>query len=120
MTASDDNRTNSDGRSAGAAFPARSLQDAARAMLAHALRLPEEDEAADMLRAMGVESPTGADGVLLGQYLKALRGDTSAAKFVRDAAELTDAPDPAERGDLTDLAALSDEALYALAAEDTP
>ena len=74
---------------------------------------------ASMLRARGVSAPTGAEGVLLGQYLKALRGDTAAAKFVRDAAEAgpaeEDAPDA-----MPDLALLSDAELYALASEAEP
>ena len=117
MTALDEQPKNSDGRSPGAADPARTLFMAAGAVLTHPLALPEEDTAAQMLRAMGVAAPTGADGLLLGLYLKALKGDTSAAKFVRDAAlersadERDDAPAP------PDLRELSDEALYALAAE---
>ncbi len=120
MTALDDQPKNSDGRSPGAADPARSLITAACAVLTHSLVLPEEDEAAQMLRAMGVAAPTGADGLLLGQYLKALRGDTSAAKFVRDAAlERIEEEAGETRADL-DLRGMTDEALYALAAEAEP
>lgn len=88
------------------------LARAAQDVLSHGLTLEQEDEAAQMLRAMGVESPTGADALVLGQYLKAIRGDTSAAKFVRDAA--LDEPAEPETGMETDLTRLSDAELYAL------
>lgn len=117
MTALDEQLRKSDGRTNGEAAPERTLHDAAQAMLSHGLALEEEREAAAMLRAMGVAAPTGADGVLLGQYLKALRGDTAAAKYVRDAAlERETAEGDAPVSDM-DLTQLSDEALYALAAE---
>ena len=71
-----------------------------------------------MLAAMGVAEPTGADGLLLGQYLKALGGDTSAAKFVRDAA-IASEPEAGTAAP-EELRTLPDAALYAMAAEDTP
>ena len=94
------------------------LSRAARAVLSHPLALEQEDESAQMLRAMGLAAPTGADALLLGQYLKALRGDTAAAKFVRDAAadETPEAADVSEAA----LAQLSDADLYALAREAGP
>lgn len=117
MTASDTHREFSDGRFSGASRPAEHMLAAAGALLAHPLVLPEEDEAAEKLRAMGVEKPTGADGVLLGQYLKALGGDTSAAKFVRDAVQSVPTAEDAPAALTTeDLAQLPDAALYALAA----
>ena len=97
--------------------PGDVLRNAACALLRHRLSLEREQDAAEMLAAMGVPEPTGADGLLLGQYLKALSGDTSAAKFVRDAAiaaapeEETTAPE--------DLRSLPDAALYALAEDST-
>ena len=98
--------------------PGDVLRNAACALLCHRLRLEREQEAAEMLAAMGVAEPTGADGLLLGQYLKALGGDTSAAKFVRDAA-IAAAPE-AETATPEDLKSLPDAALYAMAAEGPP
>lgn len=96
---------------------AATLRDAANTLLNHALTLPEEDESAEMLRSMGLDAPTGADALLLGQYLKALKGDTAAAKYVRDAAM-----EPAQREDgaAEDLSDLSDAELAALARETEP
>lgn len=98
--------------------PGDVLRNAACALLCHRLSLEREQEAAEMLAAMGVAEPTGADGLLLGQYLKALGGDTSAAKFVRDAA-IAAAPE-AETAAPEDLKSLPDAALYAMAAEGPP
>lgn len=96
---------------------AAALRDSAQALLNHSLTLPDEDEAAEMLRSMGLDAPTGADALLLGQYLKALKGDTAAAKYVRDAAM-----EPAQREDgaAEDLSDLSDAELAALAQEPEP
>ena len=99
--------------------PTGLLQSAAQALLSHRLALEAEQDAAEMLRAMGVAEPTGADGLLLGQYLKALKGDTSAAKFVREAAAETFADEETALAP-EDLKNLPDAALYALAAEDAP
>ena len=93
--------------------PSDVLRGAACALLRHRLTLEREQEAAEMLAAMGVSEPTGADGLLLGQYLKALGGDTSAAKFVRDAAIAADPEEDAASPE--DLRSLPDAALYALA-----
>ena len=98
--------------------PGDVLRNAACALLSHRLSLEREQDAAEMLTAMGVAEPTGADGLLLGQYLKALGGDTAAAKFVRDAASAAAAE--TEPAAPEDLKALSDAALYALAAEAPP
>ena len=100
---------------AGADCPETALHRAAQTMLTHSMTLEVEGEAADMLRAMGVAEPTGADGLMLAQYLKALRGDTASAKFVRDAASALEQgpPDSYE----PDLAALTDSQLRALLAE---
>ena len=114
MAAFDEQNKNQMDGHAGAASKRRSLQDAARAVLEHRLTLPEEDEAAEQLRAMGVEMPTGADAVLLGQYLRALRGDTAAAKYVRDAADLSDSEEQTPVSEL-DLTQLTDAELQALA-----
>ena len=93
--------------------PGDVLRGAACALLRHRLTLEREQEAAEMLAAMGVSEPTGADGLLRGQYLKALGGDTSAAKFVRDAAIAADPEEDAASPE--DLRSLPDAALYALA-----
>ena len=98
--------------------PGDVLRSAACALLRHRLSLEREQEAAEMLAAMGVAEPTGADGLLLGQYLKALGGDTAAAKFVRDAA-IAAAPEE-ETTSPEDLRSLPDAALYAMAAEGAP
>ena len=93
--------------------PGDVLRGAACALLRHRLTLEREQEASEMLAAMGVAEPTGADGLLLGQYLKALNGDTAAAKFVRDAA-IAAAPEE-DAASPEDLRSLPDAALYALA-----
>ena len=98
--------------------PGDVLRGAACALLRHRLSLEQEQAASEMLLAMGVSEPTGADGLLLGQYLKALGGDTAAAKFVRDAASAAAAE--TEPAAPEDLKALSDAALYAMAAEAAP
>ena len=98
--------------------PGDVLRSAACALLRHRLSLEREQEAAEMLAAMGVTEPTGADGLLLGQYLKALNGDTAAAKFVRDAAIAAESE--AETTAQEDLRSLPDAALYAMAAEGAP
>ena len=98
--------------------PGDVLRNAACALLCHRLSLEREQEAAEMLAAMGVAEPTGADGLLLGQYLKALGGDTAAAKFVRDAA-IASEPEAGTAAP-EELRTLPDAALYAMAAEDTP
>ena len=95
--------------------PGDVLRSAACALLSHRLTLEREQEAAEMLAVMGVSEPTGADGLLLGQYLKALGGDTAAAKFVRDTA-IAAAPEE-EAAAPEDLKSLPDAALYAMAAE---
>ena len=63
----------------------RALREAAQALLWHGLTANEAD-AAEQLRAMGVDDPTGADAVMLAQFVRACAGDTDAARFVRDTA----------------------------------
>ena len=48
------------------------------------LPIPELQDLRMALQALGVEDITGADALLLAQYIKAARGDTDAARFVRD------------------------------------
>ena len=98
----------------------RALREAAQALLWHGLTANEQ-VAAEQLRAMGVDDPTGADAVMLAQFVRACAGDTDAARFVRDTAgerpgtevnirALAEQP----AADL-DLAALSDAELAELA-----
>ena len=100
----------------------RSLRKAAQILLWHPLKkVPEESEIVLTMRQMGIDDPTGADTVMLAQYIKARRGDTDAARFIRDTAgekpsqqvevNLLDKP-----LDAIDFAALDDEQLEALAA----
>lgn len=100
----------------------RSLRKAAQILLWHPLkRVPEESEIVLTMRRMGIEDPTGADAVMLAQYIKARRGDTDAARFLRDTAgekpsqqvEVNLLEKPL---DAIDFAALDDEQLEALAA----
>ena len=63
----------------------RALREAAQALLWHGLTANEAD-AAEQLRTMGVDDPTGADAVMLAQFVRACAGDTDAARFVRDTA----------------------------------
>ena len=65
----------------------RALREAAQALLWHGLTANEAD-AAEQLRAMGVDDPTGADAVMLAQFVRACAGDTDAARFVRDTASV--------------------------------
>lgn len=63
----------------------KALRDAGRQLLWHSLkRVPEEKEIVLTLKQMGVEDPTGADAIMLAQYVRARRGDTDAARFLRD------------------------------------
>ncbi len=91
---------------AGLRFP-----ESVRAILA--ARTPD-GEAEEALRALGLE-PTVLNAIHWGMSGKAARGDTSAAKYLRDAVEMgdeEDAPEPA----WPELSALSDRELRALAA----
>jgi hypothetical protein len=109
------------------------LRRALAALLdAPAGKLPGLEDAADALRSAGVSDPTGADAVVYMQLLKAGKGDTEAARFVRDtvgerpsqsvelsASERTVDADAV--ADLTDdeLAALADDRREALPAPST-
>jgi len=63
----------------------RTMREAAQAILA--ADVPEDSEAFALLQAMGVEHPVGADLLLLAQTRKAIdKGDTDAARFIRDTA----------------------------------
>ena len=91
----------------------RSLRAAALACLE--MELPQEDELRQELERRGL-APTGGQALLYRQWIKAAGGDTSAAKFLRDAAEMEEAEAPrAARPAAVDLSALTDEELRRLA-----
>ncbi len=95
-----------EGPAAGLCFP-----ESVRAILA--ARTPD-GEAEEALRALGLE-PTVLNAIHWGMSGKAARGDTSAAKYLRDAVEREgeeDAPEP----EWPELSTLSDRELRALAA----
>lgn len=48
------------------------------------LPLPEMQDLKAAFEVLGINEVTGADAIMLAQYLKASRGDTEAARFVRD------------------------------------
>ena len=89
----------------------RSLRAAALACLE--MELPEEDALRQELEQRGL-APTGGQALLYRQWMKAAGGDTSAAKFLRDAAgiEETEQPKLPAAGDLS---AMTDEELRRLA-----
>lgn len=100
----------------------KALRDAGKQLLWHSLkRVPEEKEIVLTLKQMGIDDPTGADAIMLAQYVRARRGDTDAARFIRD----TIGEKPSQQVELNlvdkpldaiDFAALDDEQLEALAA----
>ncbi len=91
---------------AGLCFP-----ESVRAILA--ARTPD-GEAEEALRALGLE-PTVLNAIHWGMSGKAARGDTSAAKYLRDAVEGDDEEDTPEPA-WPELSTLSDRELRALAA----
>lgn len=65
----------------------KAMRNAAQQLLWHSLKdVPDESDVVRMLGEMGVDDPTGADAIMLAQYVKARRGDTEAARFIRDTA----------------------------------
>lgn len=99
----------------------RLMRDALRDLLdGPADGVPGLEVAVDALRAAGLEGPTGADAIAYMQMVRAGRGDTDAARFVRDTADGR----PADQvhvisGEIVDaetVAALTDAELEALAA----
>ena len=73
--------------------------------------MPISDEVRDCLMELGVR-PTCAASIVFGMIQKAARGDTSAAKFIREINGETPAPEEAVSADLC---SLSDEVLFRLA-----
>ena len=92
----------------------RSLRAAALACLE--MELPEEDALRQELEQRGL-APTGGQALLYRQWMKAAGGDTSAAKFLREAAEMEDTEAPGKPKPVTaaDLSARTDEELRRLA-----
>ncbi len=83
------------------------------------LRAPTPDEEKrERLTALGLE-PTALNAILLGMSDKAARGDPSAARYLRDAAQGAQGTDaePSPRALPPDLTALTDAQLRALALE---
>lgn len=86
------------------------------------LRAPTNDEEKrERLVALGLE-PTALNAILMGLSDKAAKGDPSAARYLRDAAQAAQEPDAerppgAQRTLPPDLTALTDEQLRALALE---
>jgi hypothetical protein len=101
------------------------LREAARALLAVSPdRLPGVEDLADVLRLAGIEGATMADAVALAQVLKAAKGDTEAARFIRDTSGERPADQlqviPGEVIDAESVAGLSDEELAELASATAP
>ena len=100
----------------------RKLRDAARSLMQHRLdRMPDEKEILKTLVDMGVEKPTGADAIMLAQYVRARKGDTDAARFIRDTvgekpSQVIDVSYTDKPIDAIDFSALDDAQLEALAA----
>ncbi|MDY3281690.1 hypothetical protein [Dysosmobacter sp.] len=89
----------------------RSLRAAALACLE--MELPREDELRQELERRGL-APTGGQALAYRQWMKAAGGDTSAAKFLRDAAGPEEPETPAAKP-AADLSGLTDEELRHLA-----
>lgn len=106
----------------------RKLRDALGTLLAmpvdEAAPVETVARAADVLRALGVEDPTGADAVALAQFVKAVAGDTEAARYVRDTAGERPADQvsiiPGELVDADSVAQLTDAELAELAGNVAP
>ena len=60
----------------------RTLREAAQTLLSAGLMLEQVDP--EVLKALGVETPTNADGLMLIALTKAAKGDVEAMRFVRD------------------------------------
>ena len=73
--------------------------------------MPTSDEVRDCLMELGVRPTCGA-AIVFGMIQKAAKGDTSAAKFLREINGEAPAPEEAVNADLR---SLSDEVLFRLA-----
>lgn len=101
------------------------LREAARALLALSPdRVPGAEDLARVLVVAGITDATMADAVMLAQALKALRGDTEAARFVRDTSGERPADQinlvPGEVVDADAVAEMTDAQLAELAAARSP
>lgn len=80
--------------------------------------LPETAESYDVLNMLGIHRPTISDSIMLAMAVRAQRGDSDAARFLRDTSGQKNAS-PAgalagENLERLNLAAMSDDELYAL------
>lgn len=103
----------------------RLMREAARDLLAlDPALLPGVETLADILAGTGATEQTLADALLLAQALKAARGDTEAARFVRDTAGERPADQinlvPGEVVDVDAVAEMTDAQLAELAAARDP
>lgn len=103
----------------------RLMRDAARDLLAmDPALLPGVEALAEILAGAGASEKTMADALLLAQALKAARGDTEAARFVRDTAGERPADQinlvPGEVVDAAAVAEMTDAQLAELAAARDP
>ena len=73
--------------------------------------MPTSDDPRDCLMELGVR-PTCAASIVFGMIQKAARGDTSAAKFLKEMSVESSAP---TEDTITDLRSLSDAVLFRLA-----
>lgn len=60
----------------------RTMREAAQVLLSAKLMLDQADP--EVLKMLGVDDPTNADGLMLIALTKAARGDVEAMRFVRD------------------------------------
>ena len=100
----------------------RTLREAAQVLLSAKLVFGEADDA-ELLKALGVDDPTNADGMMLVALKKAARGDIEAARFVRDTGGEVPTSKVEVGGiedkpiEVLDLSALTDAQLQELAAK---
>lgn len=100
----------------------RTLREAAQTLLSARMAFGTEDDA-ELLRLLGVDDPTNADGMMLVALQKATRGDVEAMRFVRDTGGEVPTSKVEVGGiedkpiEVLDLSALSDAQLQELAAK---
>ena len=100
----------------------RTLREAAQTLLSARMAFGTEDDA-ELLRLLGVDDPTNADGMMLVALQKATRGDVEAMRFVRDTGGEVPTSKVEVGGiedkpiEVLDLSALTDAQLQELAAK---
>lgn len=100
----------------------RTLREAAQVLLSARMAFGTEDDA-ELLRLLGVDDPTNADGMMLVALQKATRGDVEAMRFVRDTGGEVPTSKVEVGGiedkpiEVLDLSALTDAQLQELAAK---